>query len=147
MAEMTLSAAGMALVQEFEGLRLTAYKDGAGVLTIGYGHTGRDVHPGQVITEQEAKALLVADLHAAVVVVNRSVKVPLTQNQFDACVDFVYNAGTGAFILSTLLKDINAGNFTSAATQFGRWVHAGGAVENGLVRRRAAEAALFAKAA
>jgi len=137
----------MALTQQFEGLKLTAYRDVAGIWTIGYGHTGKDVYAGRVITHQEALALLAADLHAAISVVNLRVKVPLTQNQFDALVDFAFNAGIGAFVTSTLLRDLNAGDYTGAAAQFVLWDHAGGKVVPGLLKRRQAEAELFLKAA
>lgn len=137
------SSAGLALTRSFEGLRLAAYQDSAGVWTIGYGHTGPEVRAGQHITEREAEALLRADLGTAVKCVRQAVKVPLAQHQFDALVDFCFNAGRGNFLGSTLLHEVNRGEFGSAAAQFGLWVHAGGRVISGLVRRRAAEAALF----
>ncbi|HEV2577948.1 MAG TPA: lysozyme [Acidobacteriaceae bacterium] len=137
------SSAGLALTRSFEGLRLTAYQDSAGVWTIGFGHTGSEVRAGQHINEAEAEALLRADLDASVKCVRQAVKVPLTQHQFDALADFCFNAGRGSFLGSTLLHDVNRCNFASAAAQFGLWVHAGGRVIPGLVRRRAAEAALF----
>jgi lysozyme len=137
------SEAGMALTKGFEGLRLAAYQDCAGVWTIGYGHTGPDVFPGDTITEAEAEALLRADLAWAVACVHRAVTTELTQPQFDALVDFCFNAGRGNFLGSTLLHKVNAGDPDGAAAQFGLWIHAGGAVVPGLVRRRRAEAALF----
>jgi lysozyme len=143
MQNFTYSDAGLNLTKGFEGLRLTAYQDCAGIWTIGYGHTGPDIHEGQTITEFEAEALLRADLSAAVACVNRAVTAPITQPQFDALVDFCFNAGRGNFLGSTLLRLINEGNPGAAAAQFGLWVHAGGAVVSGLVRRRQAEAALF----
>jgi len=138
------SEAGFALTRGFEGLRLTAYQDCAGIWTIGFGHTGPDVHKGQTISEFEAEAMLRADLSAAVACVNRAVTAPITQPQFDALVDFCFNAGRGNFLSSTLLRQINAGDAAAAVAQFGLWVHAGGEVVPGLVRRRKAEAALFA---
>lgn len=144
MNEFEYSSAGLALTRSFEGLRLAAYQDSAGVWTIGYGHTGTGVHAGQRITEPEAEALLRADLAAAVECVRRAVKVTLTQGQFDALVDFCFNVGRGNFLGSTLLRSVNRGEFSNAAAQFGLWVHAGGRVIPGLVRRRAAEAAMFA---
>jgi lysozyme len=142
---MALSAAGLAMTKSFEGLRQEAYQDAAGVWTIGYGHTGPEVQAGQRISEFEAEAMLRADLAAAVACVNRAVRVPLTQGQFDALVDFCYNAGQGSFERSTLLQKVNHEDFAGAAVQFGLWVHAGGEVEPGLVRRRKAEAAMFAR--
>lgn len=140
---MQISDAGLEMTKSFEGLRLTAYRDGAGVLTVGYGHTGPDVHPGQTITDAEADALLRRDMAVAVACVNVHVTVSITQGQVDALADFTYNAGRGSLIGSTLLRLVNEGNLDAAAVQFGLWVHAGGAVEPGLVRRRAAEAAMF----
>ncbi|PRP68676.1 muraminidase, partial [Chromobacterium amazonense] len=83
---MKTSSQGIGLIQKFEGLRLTAYKDMVGVLTIGYGHTGPDVTPGLTITQPRAVALLQQDLAKFEVGVSRLVKVQLRQNQFDALV-------------------------------------------------------------
>jgi lysozyme len=137
------SSTGLALTRSFEGLRLEAYRDCAGVWTIGYGHTGPEVRAGQRITEAQAEALLRADLATALRCVRGALKVPISNDQFDALVDFCFNAGRGNFLSSTLLRDLNRGDFASAAAQFGLWVHAGAQVAPGLVRRRAAEAALF----
>jgi lysozyme len=145
MNEFDYSSAGLALTRSFEGLRLAAYQDSGGVWTIGYGHTGAGVHAGQRIAEAQAEALLRADLAVAIDCVRRAVAVPLTQAQFDALVDFCFNAGRGNFLGSSLLRCVNRGEFAAAAEQFGLWVHAGGRVIPGLVRRRAAEAALFAR--
>jgi lysozyme len=145
MQTFTYSEAGLALTRSFEGCNLTAYDDCAGVLTIGYGHTGPDVVAGQTISEFEAEALLRADLAEAVACVNRAVTAAITQHQFDALVDFCFNAGRGALLGSTLLRKVNAEDFAGAAAQFGLWVHAGGEVVAGLVRRRKAEAVLFAQ--
>jgi lysozyme len=137
------SPAGLALTKEFEGLRLTAYQDCAGVWTIGYGHTGADAQPGQTISERQADALLCEDLAAAVACVNALVMAAIQQHHFDALVDFCFNAGRGSFARSTLLRDLNRGDFASAAAQFSLWIDAGGKPVAGLVRRRAAEAAMF----
>jgi lysozyme len=138
------SSTGLALTRSFEGLRLEAYQDCAGIWTIGYGHTGPEVRAGQRITEPQAEALLRQDLAAAVHCVRGAVKAPITQHQFDALVDFCFNAGRGNLLSSSLLRDINRGEFSTALAQFALWVHAGARVLPGLVRRRAAEAALFA---
>jgi lysozyme len=134
---------GLALTRSFEGLSLKSYQDSGGVWTIGYGHTGPGVHAGLSITPDRADNLLREDVAAAVGCVNRGVRVPLAQHQFDALVDFCFNAGSGNFLGSTLLRAVNAGEFAAATEQFALWVHAAGAVIPGLVRRRAAEAALF----
>jgi len=143
MQTFTYSDAGIALTKGFEGLRLTAYKDCAGVLTIGYGHTGPDVVAGLVIDEARAEELLRDDLREAVDYVNRAVTAAITQNQFDALVDFCFNVGCGAFEKSTLLRKVNAADFAGASAQFALWVHAGGEVVAGLVRRRKMEAEMF----
>jgi lysozyme len=143
MNEYDYSNTGLALTRSFEGLRLTAYQDSVGVWTIGYGHTGPEVHHDQCISETEAETLLRSDLSSAVRAVRKAVQVDLAQHQFDALVDFCFNTGSGSFLGSSLLRYVNQGEFDNATAQFGRWVHAGGKVLPGLVRRRAAEAALF----
>jgi len=140
---LTYSKDGLELTQQFEGCRLTAYQDQVGVWTIGYGHTGADVTAGLTITQDQAVALLTSDVAASVSFVNQVVTVQLKQNEFDALVDFVFNLGRGAFAGSTLLKELNAGNFDAAAAQFNRWSRAGGQVVAGLLRRRQAETAMF----
>jgi lysozyme len=137
------SEAGLAMTKAFEGLRLTAYQDVAGNWTIGYGHLGPALLAGMTITQADADALLKADIADAVTCVNRAVTEPITQNQFDALVDFCFNAGRGNFLQSTLLRKVNAGDFAGAAAQFGLWVHAGGVVVPALARRRKAEAEMF----
>lgn len=142
-ARRSYSAAGYALTRHFEGLRLAAYRDLAGVWTVGYGHTGPDVVEGMTITEAEAELLLGHDVAVAAACVEAAVAVDLTQGQFDALVDFVFNLGCGALRGSTLLRRVNAGEFALAAAEFSRWTHAGGAVVPGLLARRLAERELF----
>lgn len=139
---MITSDKGIALIQDSEGLRLTAYKDSVGIATIGWGHTG-DVKMGTTITRAEAERILREDLHDFERAVTRLVRVPITQNQFDALVCFSFNVGAKALENSTLLKLLNAGNKAGAASQFANWNKAGGKVLPGLVTRRAAEAKLF----
>jgi lysozyme len=136
------SPQGLSLTKQFEGLRLTAYQDVAGIWTIGFGHTG-DVHPGQTITEAQADTLLLSDMAVAIAEVNRLVEVPLTQGQFDALCDFTFNEGVEHITKSTLLRLLNEGDYTAAAQQFSVWVYAGDKVQPGLVRRRAVEQAMF----
>lgn len=146
MEKLKTSAAGRALIAKFEGLRLTAYQDMVGVWTIGYGHTGPDVKPGLVISQQQAAQLLINDLARFNNGVNALVTVKINQNQFDALVSFSYNLGLGSLQQSTLLRLLNAGNFQAAADQFLRWNRAGGQVVAGLSRRRAAERDMFLSA-
>ena len=139
---MTYSEEGLQLTEKFEGLRLTAYKDSVGVPTIGYGHT-RGVAMGMTCTQEQAEQWLQEDVQIAVDAVNRLVTVELTQNQFDALVDFTFNLGVGSLQRSTLLKLLNAGNYSGAAGEFAKWNKAGGQVLAGLTKRRQAERDLF----
>lgn len=141
---MKISDKGLALIREFEGFRPFAYKDTAGLWTIGIGHK---LKPGERyptgITEAQAEVLLEQDAVTAEADVNRLVKVSLSQNQFDALTDFAYNLGDGSLEDSTLLKLLNEGDYSGAAAQFPLWDHVGGVVSAGLLRRREAEQALF----
>ena len=139
---MRTGSAGLALIKSFEGLRLTAYLDGAGIPTIGYGHT-HEVSPGTSCTEAEADAWLDTDLLVAETGMMECVKVGLTQNQFDALVSFTFNLGVGALKESTLLRLLNAGSAQLAAEQFPQWNLVAGKPSPGLTRRRMAEQALF----
>ncbi len=143
MQQLKYSDAGLALTKQFEGLRLEAYQDCAGIWTIGYGHTGRDVSPGRRVSEFEAEVLLRVDLRDAVACVNHCVEVSIGQHQFDALVDFCFNAGRGNFGRSSLLGKVNLEDFEGAAVQFGFWVNVDQKPVPGLVRRRDAEAAMF----
>jgi len=139
---MTPSDTCYKLIQSFEGCELSAYRDPVGIWTIGFGHTS-GVMEGQTVTLAEAEDLLKQDVKNFSGAVEAWVHVPLSQSQFDALVSFAYNVGTGAFSQSTMLRLLNAGNFAEAANQFPLWVHAGGEVLPGLVRRREAERQLF----
>lgn len=139
---MNISTDGIDLIKRFEGLRLAAYLDVAGVPTIGYGHT-RTARMGQVITAERADGLLREDLPRYEGAVSNLVSGPLSQGQFDALVAFAFNVGVGALERSTLLTRVNAQDDEGAAREFTRWIYAGGRKLNGLVRRRAAEQALF----
>ena len=138
----TYSQSGIHLTEQFESCRLSAYLDQRGVPTIGWGHT-YGVSLGMTITQEQADAFLISDLQNAVNHVNILVTISLTQGEFDALVDFCYNAGCGAFASSTMLKLLNAGDYAGAAAQFDRWDYAGGQVVAGLLRRRNAETAEF----
>ena len=151
---MQISEAGLELLKEHEGLVLHAYPDPGSVdgnpWTIGYGHT-RGVKRGDVCTAEQADAWLREDVQAAEAAVERLVKVPLTQGQFDALVSFVFNLGadedadTAAEGLgdSTLLRKLNAGDYEGAARQFPLWNKNDGRVMAGLTRRRLHEQRLF----
>jgi len=141
--QMNISGRGLAVLKRFEGLRLKAYLCPAGVLTIGYGSTGPHVKMGMEITEREAEKLLLDDVSRFENAVNRLVKVPLTQGQFDALVLFCFNIGVGAFEKSTLLSVLNMGRYGEVISQFKRWNKVKGQVVNGLVNRREAEIGLW----
>ena len=144
---MKIGNKGISLIKEFEGLRLRAYDDGVGVWTIGIGTirypNGKRVQKGDVITETQAEEYLRHDLNNFEKVINDVVKVPLTQNQYDAIVSLTYNIGAAAFSKSTLLKRLNNKDYKGAADQFLVWNKAGGKVMRGLIRRREAERELF----
>jgi lysozyme len=144
--QLSYSDEGFTLTKKFEGLRLTAYQDQVGVWTIGYGHTGREVHGGMTVIEAQADLLLHSDIASAVACVNRAVTIAIPQCQFDALVDFVFNLGCGRLLGSTLLRHVNAGEFDLAAAQFLLWDHAGGVIVPGLHVRRQAEMTLFQSA-
>jgi lysozyme len=144
---MRTSPAGRAFIGRHEGLRLSAYRDAAGIWTIGYGHTAAAGPPvpvaGLTITAAEADAILGRDLARFEAAVARLVTAALSQDEFDALVSFAFNVGEGALGRSTLLKKLNAGDRAGAAVEFGRWNKAGGRVLAGLTRRRAEERAMF----
>ena len=139
---MNLGYNGTKILKFFEGCKLTAYQDSVGVWTIGYGHT-KGVYEGMTITQEEAEQMLLTELEEYEGYVEKYVTVPLTQNQFDALVVWVYNLGPTNFRNSTLLKELNAGNYNAAGQEITRWNKAGGKVLAGLVKRREAEAQLF----
>lgn len=143
---MRTSQNGIAVLKYFENCSLGAYPDpatGGAPWTIGWGHTGPEVVKGLVWTQAKADAQLLNDLAEREMAVSCAVTTSLSQGQFDALVDFVYNLGAGNFEGSTLLKLVNAGDLAGAASQFARWNRAAGKPMRGLTRRRAAEAALF----
>ena len=140
---MTISKRGLELIKRFEGFSATPYFCPAGKLTIGYGHIILPEESRALINEQDAERLLKNDIKTAEQAVLSLVTVELTQGQFDALTSFVFNIGNQAFEKSTLLRILNRGLPEQAVKQFSRWVYANGRKLEGLVRRRAAEAALF----
>ncbi|PHM67720.1 lysozyme [Xenorhabdus stockiae] len=142
---MEISENGINAIKSYEGLRLKAYPDpatGAEPWTIGYGHT-KGVVPGQVITCQQAEAFLLEDLTPIYAVLQRFVKVALTQGQFDALCSFIFNVGIGNFLRSTLLKKLNEGNYQGAAQEFLKWDQANGHELPALLARRKSEQKMF----
>ena len=139
------NAARQQITEASEGLRLTAYPDpgtGGHPWTIGFGHTD-GVAQGDSCTLAEADAWLEEDISGSEDEVNDLVKVPLTQAQFDALVDFCFNAGSGNLEHSTLLRKLNTGDYAGADQEFQKWVMGGGHRLPGLVTRRQLEANWF----
>ena len=141
----TTGNGGIALIKQYEGLRLTTYKDAVGITTIGYGHVENPIPPGgtRTITAEDAEQILREDLQRFEHDVNNMLTVEVTQNQFDALVSFAFNLGPANLKSSTLLRKVNSGDFNGAAEEFPKWNHAGGQVLAGLTARRNAEKTLF----
>lgn len=149
MSARRIGDAGLALVKLAEALRLKAYaatpdEAARGIWTIGWGHT-RGVKEGDVCTVAEAEAFLREDLADSETTVWNMVRVPLTQNQFDALVSLAFNIGSGNFALSTLLRRLNLADYAGAAHEFTKWDKQSGKILKGLTIRRTAERELFLK--
>ena len=151
-ASPTISPAGIALIKRFEGCarkgrdgQFKAYPDpgtGGAPWTIGWGATGPGITPATVWSQAQCDVRLEQDLARYACAVARTLNgAPCTSGQFDALVSFHYN--TGAIAKATLTRLHLAGRYSEAAKEFSRWIYAGGRRLSGLVRRRAAEAALY----
>lgn len=153
---MQLSAEGVTLLRELEGVEAEPYRDSAGLWTVGAGHclTKDELSSGKIycgervirwkdgpLSDDEIDALLREDLGWAEAAVEVAVRVPLEQHQFDALVLFCFNVGANAFRESTLCRLLNEGLYDEIPTQLARWARAGGQVVPGLVRRRQREIA------
>lgn len=145
---MNVGNRGLDIIKEFEGWSSEPYLDPVGIPTIGWGSTWDD--EGSKITidhepidEATGERYLRHELRHVESAIARLIKVPLTQNQFDAMASFAYNVGTGALQRSTLRMKLNRQDYENATEEFQKWKYAGGRVLAGLVRRRAAERALF----
>jgi GH24 family phage-related lysozyme (muramidase) len=142
---MSLTPAGLQLLKTWEGCRLSAYPDpasGGDPWTIGYGHTGPEVHPGLVITQQQADAWLLSDAAVAARAIDRLVgDVAMSPRQRDALISFCFNVGAGAVEGSTLRRRLQAGEQVGKvlAEELPRWCHGPQGPMEGLRRRRAAE--------
>jgi lysozyme len=152
---LSYSPTGALLTERSEEERFLAYDDARpdfvlqpgdkiiGTLTIGFGHTGRDVFIGMTSTHEENVQWLIEDTMKAQITINTYVDVPLTQEEFDALVDFVFNIGPGNFKESTVLRLLNEGKYAEAADHLNDWVYSKGKKLAGLLVRRAAEQAEF----
>ena len=139
---MKISEEGIELLKKFEGCKLEAYQDSVGVWTIGYGHT-KGVYKGMTISQDDAEEMLEEEMEEYEGYIEEYVEVPLSQNEFDALVCWVYNLGPTNLRNSTLLMVLNQSKFDEVPEQIKRWNKAGGEVLKGLVRRGEAEALLF----
>jgi lysozyme len=144
---MKMTDEGLRLIMKFEGFRAKAYRDPVGIWTIGYGHTSRagepHVHAGLTITRAQAREILRKDVKMFADGVRRLVKVDLSDAQFSALVSFAYNVGLGGLARSSVLRAVNRREFNAVPRRLALWVKAGGRRLPGLVRRRAAEGAMF----
>ena len=123
---METSERGKDLIKRYEGVILHSYLCPANKLTIGWGHTGSDVKKGMIITEEEAENLLKKDLKKIEDKLNYTLEhdnVTLNQNQFDACISFIFNLGFSAFIFSTLYKKLKQGDYAGASAEFPKWIY------------------------
>ncbi|CAK0768853.1 lysozyme [Gammaproteobacteria bacterium] len=142
--KLEISNFGLLLIKSFEGLKLSAYQDAAGFMTIGYGHKIKPDDDIPIhISEDQANAILAHDASIACHAVKKLVMFPLTQGEIDALTSFTFNLGAGALKKSTLLKLVNEGKMSLASIEFGKWINAGGKPLEGLRRRREAERKLF----
>lgn len=146
---MKLDESGRQFIKGFEELRLVVYKDRVGKWTIGWGHTYGVTEKTAPIDEHQAEVFFRADCNPCEDIVSKSVKVDLTQSEFNALVSLTFNIGVSAFHTSTMLKKLNTGDRQAAAQQFDRWIY-GHDPETGeieviedLVKRRVIEKALF----
>lgn len=130
------------MVKRFEGCRLKAYYDDAGVLTCGWGATGPDITPSTVWTQEQADKRMIEDIERHYV--GAQLLVPgLESHKMSAVGDFAYNLGLTRFQGSTLRRKILKKDFQGASQEFKKWVRAGGRILPGLVARRECERKLF----
>lgn len=145
---MNVNEKGLALIRQCEGFRGRAYRDAVGVWTIGFGHTSMagapEVKPGLVVSRDKASQILARDVEMFAEGIANVITTELNDNQFSALVSFAYNVGLGNFKKSSVLKAVNANDVEAVPRRLALWSKAGGRVLPGLVKRRAAEAELFA---
>lgn len=140
---MKVSPRGTSFVAQYESFSAKPYKEPNGSFSVGYGH---QIKPGEnlpSVTREQAETLLKNDLRIAENAVKNSVRVPLNQNQFDALVSFTYNVGSGNLQRSTLVRKLNAEDYSGASEEFKKWSYAQGKKLKGLEVRREAERDLF----
>lgn len=138
-----INKAGLELIKSFEGCFLKSYLCPANVLTIGYGHTGKEVKENQTITFEQAEKFLSEDLEKFCKTVEKCLLQKVKDNQFSALVCLCFNIGESSFKNSTLLKELNWGNSVNASNEFLRWNKIKGIESKGLLNRRIRERELF----
>ena len=141
--DVTVPAQAIALIKQFEGLRLTPYKDGVGYGTIGYGHKIKPTETFTEITPAQADDLCEQDAQEAMDAVLNAVTVPLNDNQLSVLIDFTFNEGEGHLDNSGLLEVLNEGAYSQVPQHLLQWNKAGGEIEMGLTRRRQAEVEIW----
>lgn len=144
--KMSVSPRGVAFIKSFEREILRVYDDGYGFPTVGVGHLVKPedgLKLGERITKERSDAFFAKDLADHAEPVDELVKVPLTQGQYDALVSLVFNIGGGNFKKSTVLRQLNLGNYAAAKAHFDDWIKSNGQVSRGLVRRRNEEQIIF----
>jgi GH24 family phage-related lysozyme (muramidase) len=143
-----VSAEGSALIQHYEGFLADPAQLPGGAWVVGHGHV-RIGDAGPPVSRAEAAQLLALDLAPVERLVNALVSAPLTQSQFDALVSFAFSVGADVFACSQVLRRVNSGDFLAAACALDAWrkaeIDGEPEVVDALVRRRAAEKALFLK--
>jgi len=132
-------AIAVSMIKPLEGLELVPYRDVAGVLTVCYGHTGKDIIEGKTYTVAECEALLDRDLGEVKRQIDPLIEPDLPESTKAALYSFTYNVGIGAFSRSTLLDKLNSGDVSGACKELHRWIYAGGKKWNGLITRRQVE--------
>lgn len=154
---MKMSEKGRKLLIEWEGFETKAYRDSAGLLTIGVGHllTKTELSSGKILIngvfikyanglyDNQVLNLLAQDLAPKENATDRLISVPLTENQADCLISFVFNVGETSLKNSTLLKLLNQGNYAAVPDQLRRWIYSGGQKVKGLVNRRENEIRLW----
>ena len=140
--KMHISDEGLSLVKKFEGCKLEAYQCAAGVWTIGYGST-HGVQKGDVWSQEKAEFMLIDELEEYCKYVSYAVTVPLNQCQIDSLTSWTFNLGPTNLNNSSMLKVLNSGDYEGVPNQIKRWNKVNGQVNDGLIRRREAEALLF----
>lgn len=140
---MQCGVAGFNIIKSFEGFSPVAYEDQGGRWTIGFGTAHEWVKEGLTCTEAMANAWLTQDVQNVAAALSRMIKVPVNENQFDSLVSLTYNIGIGNFSSSSALATLNDGDYDAVPAHMQMWDEVNGIADAGLIRRRAAEVALY----